>query len=356
MTTQLFPQTTIAIIWDFDKTLIPGYMQDPLFEHYGVDGREFWREVNGLPAFHTGHGLELVSPDTLYLNHILTYVREGIFKGLSNQLLRTLGSKLAFYEGLPALFPRLKQIVTENLVFSKHEITVEHYIVSTGLRQMILGSSIAEHVDFVWGCEFVEQVAPSGYLHGPGNAAPGLRQIADIGYVIDNTTKTRAVFEINKGTNKWPEITVNHQIAHEDRRIPFQNMIYVADGPSDIPVFSILNQYGGRTFAVYKPGTPSEFTQVKSLDDQARIQAFGAADYREGTQTYMWLTTSIDEIATAIVEVREDALGGRLGAPPRHLVDRPPLPPGDLAVGEATLPTPSAGSPEVDGPQGQEAQ
>src|SRR5688500_7812311 len=105
MTAPLFSQTTIAVIWDFDKTLVPEYMQKPLFEHFEIDERRFWEEVNALPAFYSENGLELVSPDTLYLNHILTYVREGIFKGLNNSLLRELGSKIAFYPGLPDFFP-----------------------------------------------------------------------------------------------------------------------------------------------------------------------------------------------------------------------------------------------------------
>ena len=127
-------------------------------------------------------------------------------------------------------------------------MTVEHYIVSTGLRQMVMGSKIANLVDGVWGCEFVDDVAEPGYL----GKAPKLfgstdATIRGIGYAIDNTTKTRALFEINKGTNKHADIDVNASLSPEDRRVPFQNMIYIADGPSDVPAFSIVNQYGGRT-------------------------------------------------------------------------------------------------------------
>jgi hypothetical protein len=78
MTARLFPQTVIAMMWDFDRTLIPEYMQTPLFAHYGVDGDKFWAEVGSLPGWHRAHGANLVSEDTIYLNHILTYVREGL--------------------------------------------------------------------------------------------------------------------------------------------------------------------------------------------------------------------------------------------------------------------------------------
>jgi hypothetical protein len=90
---QFFTQTIIALIWDFDKTVIPGYMQDPLFQRYDIDGPAFWDEVNAMPEFYRRKGLELVSPDTLYLNHILTYARHNRLPGLSNEVLRELGGR-----------------------------------------------------------------------------------------------------------------------------------------------------------------------------------------------------------------------------------------------------------------------
>jgi hypothetical protein len=348
MTARLFPQTAIALIWDFDRTLIPNYMQEPLFARYGVDADEFWREVNALPEFHRGHGADLVSEDTIYLNHILTYVREGIFAGLNNRVLRELGRELVFYPGLPDFFPRIKQLVAAEPTFAKHEITVEHYIVSTGLRQVIFGSSIAEHVDGVWACDFVEHVAPAGYLRGVQQELEEEPELRDIVYVIDNTTKTRAVFEINKGVNKFPDkITVNSRMAHEDRRIPFENMIYVADGPSDVPVFSILNQYRGKTYAVYNEGSIAQFRQVKALAEQDRVQGYGPADYREGTHTYMWLTAAVQDIALAIVARREEALGDSVGRAPRHILESSGAPETTTASRSAEKPPESLGQGEA---------
>jgi hypothetical protein len=238
--------------------------------------------------------------------------------------------------------------------FAKHDIAVEHYIVSTGLRQMILGSAIAEHVDGVWACDYVEHVAPPGFRRGVQQELEEEPELKDIVYVIDNTTKTRAVFEINKGVNKFPDaISVNARMAHEDRRIPFWNMIYVADGPSDVRVFSILNQYGGRTYAVYNPDSTAQFRQVKQLSEQDRVQAYGPADYREGTHTYNWLSTTVEDIALQIVARREDALGDRVGRPPRHILESSatpttaPQPPAERhadAHGAGTDVPPSGGS------------
>jgi hypothetical protein len=138
-------------------------------------------------------------------------------------------------------------------------------------------------------------------------------------YVLDNTTKTRAIFEINKGSNKVPGIDVNATMPEADRRIPIRHMIYVADGPSDVPVFSVLNRFGGRTFAVYRAGSDEEFSQVNQLQKQGRVQSFGEANYQEGSQTSMWLKNAVTEIAEQMVRHREATLGERVGKPPTHL-------------------------------------
>ncbi len=305
--TQLFTQSIIAIVWDFDKTLIPGYMQQPLFEKFGVDEQAFWAEVNTLPEKYRARGCQQISTEILYLNHILEYVRRGIFAGLTNEMLRELGSQLEFYPGLPEFFPALQAGIERVEEFKHHEISLEHYVVSTGLIQMILGSSIHPYLDGVWGCEFVEDLNDESHV------------LAHLGYVLDNTTKTRAIFEINKGSNKHPEIDVNARVAATDRRIPVQNMIYIADGPSDVPVFSVINQGGGKTYGVYRPGSAREFQQVNRLQQQGRVQSFGPADYTEGSQTHMWLTNAVTEIAERIVRDRERALGEKVGEAPRHL-------------------------------------
>lgn len=321
MSRQLFPQNVIAMIWDFDKTLIPGNMQGPLFRHYDIDEADFWQEVDGLEEFYASHGSNLIQRDHLYLNHILTYVREGRMPGLSNALLRELGAEIEFHTGMPDFLELVRKTIEADPRFAEHQITVEHYVVSTGLRQMILGSAIANQIEYVWGCEYTELVAPPGYATIQDQLFSPQGEIRQLIYTIDNTSKTRALFEVNKGTNTNPSIDVNAKIAHVDRRVPFQNMIYVADGPSDVPVFSIVEANGGRTYAVYRPGSHGEFDQAARLLEQARVDAFGEADYSEGSHTAMWLTHAADTIANRIVRDREETLNERMGLPPRHVTD-----------------------------------
>ena len=141
--------------------------------------------------------------------------------------------------------------------------------------------------------------------------------------MIDNTTKTRALFEINKGTNKNPSLDVNARIPAEDRRIPFSNMIYVADGPSDIPCFSLVLERGGKTYGVYNPDRLDEFKQNDALRRADRIDYYGKADYRDGTDTFNWFRLQIQEIADRIVTGREAAVAERVARPPRHLNTTP---------------------------------
>ena len=105
-------------------------------------------------------------------------------------------------------------------------------------------------VDGIWACEFIENPLQPGFLRQNELSIEAAAGIAQIGMVIDNTGKTRAIFEINKGTNKNPAIDVNSKMQSEDRRIPLQNMIYIADGPSDVPSFAVVKGGGGRAYAV----------------------------------------------------------------------------------------------------------
>lgn len=330
MANSAFEQNVIALVWDCDKTLISSYMQEPLFRHFNVDGGKFWAEVNALKSRYGAQGIS-VNSDTCYLNHILTYVKAGIFKGLSNKLLREFGKELKFYPGLPDFFGEIKKLIEEDPKYKAFDIRVEHYVVSTGFAETIRGSAIAPFVDGVFGCEFIEDVLQPGFLDADSAAAGDAprhpersegssNEISQIACALDNTSKTRYIFEINKGSNKYPEtIDVNSTIAREVRRVPFQNMVYIADGPSDVPAFSILNTNSGSTFAVYPKGDVKGFKQVDALRRDGRVQMFGEADYSPATQSWMWLTEKARAIADKIVEVKQAAIKNSAGAPPTHL-------------------------------------
>lgn len=326
----------VACLWDFDKTLIDGYMQTPIFEEYGVDEKLFWKEVNMLPALYAQRGVR-VSPESVYLNHLLSFVRAGKMSGLSNAKLRELGGRLKFRAGLPQFFDELRGIVSERAERDNLDVSLEHYIISTGLAEMIRGSSIAWHVDGIFGCEFVEEPLPPYFSRQPEfDLADLSHQITQIGMIVDNTIKTRFVFEINKGTNKNPQIDVNSNIAAADRRVPIRNMIYIADGPSDVPVFSVVRKGGGKAYAVYSPGSPAEFEQNDMLLENGRIDAYGAADFSPESPTALWLRMHVQKICDRISREVDEAVQMRLGKAPRHIHNpRPPDEPPQAARAES---------------------
>ena len=170
----------IAVVWDFDKTLVNGYMEEPIFEHYGVDSSVFWREVNSLPEKYRVEQGVRVNPDTIYLNHFIHYAKKGIFKGLNNAMLYDFGKNLHFYEGVPEIFEETRKLIEEDSIYQEYDIKVEHYIVSTGLSQVIKGSVVVQYVKGIWGCELIEEEIENGE-----------KIISEIGYTIDNTSKTR---------------------------------------------------------------------------------------------------------------------------------------------------------------------
>lgn len=297
----------IAVIWDFDKTLVDGYMQDPIFEKYNVDASKFWKEVNSLPQKYKGEQDVRINRDTIYLNHFIQYTKNGTFPGLNNEKLKEFGQQLKFYAGIPEVFKKAQELISSNPTYQEYNIRVEHYIVSTGMSAIIKGSSVMEYVEAVWGCEFIE------------DEYEGERIISEIGYTIDNTSKTRALFEINKGIPKHPEIEVNARMPEELRRVHFKNMIYIADGPSDIPAFSLVNKNGGATFAIYPKGDAAAFKQVEQLRMDGRINMYAEADYREKTTAYMWISNKIQEFAERIRTTEKERLAASVSLVPRHL-------------------------------------
>jgi len=301
------------MIWDFDRTLIPRYSQEPLFAAYGIDESTFWAETNALPKLYEARGMR-VGEDTAYLLHMLSYVQHGVFTDLTNQRLLDLGASIECCPGIPDFLDYAKKLVLTDERYAKHDVQLEHYVVSTGIRQLIEGSAVGPYLTRVWASEFIDQPPAPGFdTKNHTFLDPGV--ISQVGYMMDNTSKTRAVFEINKGV----DIPVNARVADEDRRIPMQNMIYIADGPSDVPVFSVLMKSGGRNLGVYQPGAKSNFEGVKRLQDEARVHSTAEADFREGTQAFLWLTSTIREMADRICDSRDRRFAS-IKAPAGHVV------------------------------------
>lgn len=295
----------IAVIWDFDKTLISEYMQTPIFEEYNVDSQEFWADVNN---FSKSNSKIRINKDTCYLNFLIRYAKQGKFKGLNNDKLFEYGKKLTFYNGVPEIFEATKRIIDSEPKYKEYDIKVEHYIVSTGTAQTIRGSIVNEYVKNIWGCELLDEEDENGN-----------KVISEIVYALDNTSKTRALFEINKGVGTREGVDVNSKLPEEYRRVKFENMIYIADGPSDIPAFSVVNKGNGSTFAIYPKGDEEAFQQVEQMRKDGRINMYAEADYSKNTTAYMWICNKIKEYAERICESEKAKLASNTSAAPSHI-------------------------------------
>lgn len=287
------PQTTIGIIYDYDQTLSPNYMQDEvLFPHFGIKAEQFWKKSREL-VDKQGYDGELA-----YLKAMLDYLE---MDRPTNAELTKLGAGLGFYKGLPEMFGELNDSLTdEHKLFG---VKIEHYIVSSGLKALIDGSRIAPHVKKVFGCEFGEDA--NGRITFPKR-------------VISHTTKTQYIFRINKGMLE-PNEDVNDHMPPELRPIPFQHMIYVGDGPTDVPCFTLMKKYGGNALAVYNPdeANRSSFRKCYQLSAHAdRLKHIAPADYRAGSHLRLLLEEMILEIANSIVRrMRSEMEAGMVSAP-----------------------------------------
>jgi hypothetical protein len=273
--------------------------------------------VRALPKYYARAGIK-IQEDTCYLGHLLSYVRHGRMPNLTNDHLRELGSAIRFFPGLPEFFERLKkELATPE--FAAGDLRLEHYVVSTGLDAMVRGSAIAPFVTDVWASAFIESPAdPDTDLNG----LPPSGCISQIAGFLDNTTKTRALFEINKGVNMAVGISVNDTIPEGERRVPFKNMIYVADGPSDIPSFSVVRKHGGLTYAVYNPESQHHYEQAEKLHRAGRVDMFGKADYTESSETSRWLQLHVRRLARRILAERTTATKSRIQPGPVHDPDK----------------------------------
>jgi hypothetical protein len=290
------PQNTIAIVYDYDQTLSPSYMQDEVvFPAFGIDGAKFWRRCTELVR-ENGYDNELA-----YMKVLLDQL--GMDRP-TNEELKEMGRKLNFYKGLPEMFDEFANgLLTTEQVASG--ITVEHYIISSGIKVLIDGSRLRPYVRAVFGCEFDED--EQGRITFPKR-------------VISHTQKTQFLFRINKGLLDLSQ-DVNDHMDADIRPIPFANMIYLGDGPTDVPCFTVMKKNGGQAIAVYNPDDLQRagFKKCYQLSAHAdRVKHIAPADYRPNTHLRMLLEQMVEETANRIVEQRRVAIETGTVRAPKH--------------------------------------
>jgi len=227
-------KAVIAIVCDFDETLGPDTISF-LIAQNNISYDEFWSEVYA----RVKDGFD---PPLAYMQLLMEYARKGKID-LSQKTLRALGAKLPLFPGLPKAFAELKSFVKKEPRLKKLDISLETYIISGGLEDLILGTAIADKVDGLFASSFAYEAKtknPTG-----------------IKTAISFTEKTRYLFGINKGISvselRRDPYEINKVVLPKNRRIPFGQMIYIGDGPSDIPCLSTISQFGGVGIGVVAP-------------------------------------------------------------------------------------------------------
>ena len=244
----------VAICYDFDKTLSPDDMQAQGFiQKVGYNVAEFWEESNRL-ARENGMDSNLA---WMYL-----MITKAVGKTpMTKESLREYGSKVRLFPGVKHWFRRIKEFGL------KHNVIVEHYIISSGLREMIEGTPV--------GGEFTRIYASSFYFD-KDNIARWPAQ------AINYTGKTQFLFRIEKGVLDVNDQGVNDSFPPERIRVPFRNMIYIGDSDTDIPCMKLVNTNGGHSIGVYD-ATTQDKTKVWKMMRENRIRYFAPADYNNGS-------------------------------------------------------------------------
>lgn len=255
----------VAICYDFDKTLSPDDMQAQGFiQSVGCDVDSFWKESNGRATDND------MDQNLAYMYTMMKKARANV--PFTKKNLQDYGSKVNLFPGADTWFDGINNYGKEKGVI------VEHYIISSGLKEMIEGTKVAK---------FFEKIYASAFYYDEDGVAIWPAQ------VVNYTNKTQFLFRIEKGVLDINDQGVNDYFAPEDIRVPFRNMIYIGDSDTDIPCMKLVNSYGGHSIGVYNPNTNKKEKVYKMMHDN-RIRYFAAANYSEGSD--------LDNLVKAIID------------------------------------------------------
>lgn len=260
----------VAICYDFDKTLSPDDMQaQGYIQSVGYDVPDFWKKSNSLASD---------NEMDQNLAYMYTMKQESEGKVLFTK------EKLAEYGASVQLFPGVEQWFGRIREYGKSQgVIVEHYIISSGLKEMIEGTAVAKAGAF-------EKIYASSFYYNEKGVAVWPAQ------VVNYTNKTQFLFRIEKGVLDINDSAVNESFSPEEMRVPFRNIVYIGDSDTDIPCMKLVTSYGGHSIGVYNAESKDK-TKVYKMMRDGRIKYFAPADYREGTELDLLVKAIINRTA-----------------------------------------------------------
>lgn len=260
----------VAICYDFDKTLSPDDMQaQGYIQSVGFDVKEFWEESNRLAEEND------MDQNLAYMYKMIDEAEGKLV--FNKEKLQEYGAKVKLFQGVENWFKRIREYGETK------DVIVEHYIISSGLKEMIEGTKMAKDGDFT-------QIYASSFFYNSKGVAKWPAQ------VINYTNKTQFLFRIEKGVLDINDQGVNDYFTPDKIRVPFRNMIYIGDSDTDIPCMKLVNSYGGYSIGVYNPDTKDK-TKVYRMVRDNRIKMFAPADYTDGSELHNLVKMIIDRTA-----------------------------------------------------------
>ena len=262
-----------AILYDFDGTLSPINMQEHEFiPKLGMNHKDFWAKTKQMAK--ENNACEILC----YMHLMLTEAAHSNIQVRRDKIC-DYGKNIELFEGVEEWFER------QNEYAKSKGIKLSHYVISSGIKPLIEGTSIAKHFEKIFACDFIYDV--DGKPTAPGVA-------------IDYTAKTQYIFRINKGClEQWDNGMINSYVPLDDRPIPIENMIYIGDGSTDIPAMKMTSNYGGLSVCVYKPHSTTKKEYAYKLLSENRADCVARADYRKDKDLEKIITARIDSIAAS---------------------------------------------------------
>tara|TARA_B100001113_G_scaffold89888_1_gene71925 strand:+ start:3726 stop:4556 length:831 start_codon:yes stop_codon:yes gene_type:complete len=272
-------QNTIALVYDFDGTLTPKTMQEyTIIPRLKLNSDKFWAEILHEAKVTDGEVM------MIYMRQLISYA-ESMDVKITKEEFNFMADKIKYFSGVKDWFKNIN-----NYIKTKHKnIKIAHYVISAGHHEILEATSIRDELTNIFGSQY--------YFDKHGNATfPKI--------VVTDTTKTQFLFRINKGKEKFSE-SINSHMPEDYRPIPFENMIYIGDGLTDVPSMALIKKQNGHAVSVYPKNSSEQKKVSRDLLSANRVDFIAEANYKKNSILFKRMCLLIDMMSARIKYINE---------------------------------------------------
>tara|TARA_Y100000768_G_C23953635_1_gene671588 strand:+ start:177 stop:1007 length:831 start_codon:yes stop_codon:yes gene_type:complete len=272
-------QNTIALVYDFDGTLTPKTMQEyTIIPRLKLDSENFWNEI--LQEARVTDGEVMM----IYMRQLINHAK-SMNISITKEEFTLMADKIKYFSGVKDWFKNINNYIVTN----HKDIKISHYVISAGHHEILEATSIRNELTNVFGSQY--------YFDKKGNATfPKI--------VVTDTTKTQFLFRINKGKEKFSE-SINSHMPEDNRPIPFENMVYIGDGLTDVPSMALIKKQNGHAVSVYPRNSSKQKKVSKELLSARRVDFIAEANYKKDSVLFRRMCLLIDMISARIKYINE---------------------------------------------------